>query len=374
MNALTRSRLRQTAAVFRLEIGKTLFSRRGLWIYLLAALPVLLFVLAGIFAGHRAAERAAWIASETAARHGQPLTAADLGAIQTGMSEADVRQRLGPPADFDTFSFPSRTPQGRRVRVHGLNLYYAVPEANYEIGLLDGKVDAIRSRSTPGFSELVTAFASVYQFFMLRLAIFFGCLGIFMNLFRGELLDKSLHFYFLAPMRREVVLAGKFLAGLGAAALIFLASVVVQILVLGAQLPAPARAEFLSVQHGWHQIAAYLAVTLLACAAYGAFFCAAGLFTKNPILPAAILLVWEGINPFLPALLKKISIIYYLNALLPTRLNAAPGTPSLFSLLISDPDALAPVWATLGLLLVAAALLALAARRVRRLELDYTAE
>ena len=40
-------------------------------------------------------------------------------------------------------------------------------------------------------------FAGVFQFFFLRLAIFFGCLGIFMNLFRGEMLDKSLHFYLL---------------------------------------------------------------------------------------------------------------------------------------------------------------------------------
>lgn len=374
MNPLTRSRLRQTLAVFRLEIGKTLLSRRGLWIYLLAALPLLLFVMAGIFAGHRAAERAAWIASETAARHGQPLTDADFSSLPAGVTEAELRRRLGPPADFETFSFPSRTPQGHRVRVHGLNLFYAVPGTNYEIRLLDGRLDSIQSRSTPGSGALVNIFASVYQFFMLRLAIFFGCLGIFMNLFRGELLDKSLHFYFLAPVRREVVLAGKFLAGLAAAALIFLISVAAQVVVLGSQLSAPARAEFLAVQHGWHQILVYFAITLLACLAYGAFFCAAGLFTKNPILPAAILLVWEAANPFLPALLKKFSIIYYLNALLPTRLNAGPGTPALFSLLISDPDALAPLWATLGLLLVATALLACAARRVRRLELDYTAE
>ena len=43
--------------------------------------------------------------------------------------------------------------------------------------------------------------------------IFFGCLGIFMNLFRGEVLDRSLHYYFLAPVRREVLVIGKYLAG-----------------------------------------------------------------------------------------------------------------------------------------------------------------
>src|SRR3954454_6057214 len=46
-------------------------------------------------------------------------------------------------------------------------------------------------------------FAGIFQFFYLRIAIFFGCVGIFMNLMRGEMLDKSLHYYLLAPVRRE---------------------------------------------------------------------------------------------------------------------------------------------------------------------------
>jgi hypothetical protein len=33
-------------------------------------------------------------------------------------------------------------------------------------------------------------------------------------LFRGEIVEKSLHYYFLSPMRRELLVAGKFLAGL----------------------------------------------------------------------------------------------------------------------------------------------------------------
>ena len=64
-------------------------------------------------------------------------------------------------------------------------------------------------------------FAGIFQFFYLRIAIFFGCVGIFVNLFRGEMLDKSLHYYLLAPIRREVLLAGKFVSGLVAAITIF---------------------------------------------------------------------------------------------------------------------------------------------------------
>src|ERR1700694_4757195 len=63
------------------------------------------------------------------------------------------------------------------------------------------------------FGSDTTIFATAFQLFYLRLGVFFGCVGIFMNLFRGEVLDRSLHYYFLAPIRREVLLVGKFLAG-----------------------------------------------------------------------------------------------------------------------------------------------------------------
>ena len=84
---------RQIVAVVRLELKKTLFARRGLWIYFLAFAPVLLY-----------------------AAHSFVLIKA-----------------------------------GRRG----------------------------------DFGEDTHMFAAVFQFFYLRLAIFFGCVGIFINLFRG---------------------------------------------------------------------------------------------------------------------------------------------------------------------------------------------
>ena len=88
-------------------------------------------------------------------------------------------------------------------------------------------------------------FATVFQFFYLRLAIFFGCVGIFTNLFRGEMLDKSLHFYLLAPIRREVLLVGKYLAGLIATVVIFTTSTALQLLAMGWHLTGPAMTEYL---------------------------------------------------------------------------------------------------------------------------------
>ena len=46
-------------------------------------------------------------------------------------------------------------------------------------------------------------------------------MGIFSNLFRGEMLEKTLHYYYLTPMRRELLVAGKYLAGLAVALVLF---------------------------------------------------------------------------------------------------------------------------------------------------------
>ena len=56
------------------------------------------------------------------------------------------------------------------------------------------------------FTGTAMVYAHVYQF-ILRVVVYAGCVWIFMNLFRGEVLDRSLHYYFLAPIRREVLVA-----------------------------------------------------------------------------------------------------------------------------------------------------------------------
>lgn len=177
------------------------------------------------------------------------------------------------------------------------------------------------------------------------------------------MLDKSLHFYFLAPVRREVVMAGKFLAGLVAAVVIFAGSAALQLALL-------ARVSGAGLGH----FGAYLGVTALACLGYGAVFLAAGLLFKNPIVPAVALLLWESLNPFLPALLKKISVIYYLTQICPVSVASGPGVSPLFALLVATPDVISRSAAVVGLLVLAALVLAYSALRVRRLEIDYTSD
>ena len=55
--------------------------------------------------------------------------------------------------------------------------------------------------------------AGIIQLYYFRLGIFFACMGIFTWLFRGEIVERTLHYQFLVPVRKEVLVVGKFLAG-----------------------------------------------------------------------------------------------------------------------------------------------------------------
>jgi len=61
---------------------------------------------------------------------------------------------------------------------------------------------------------------------------------------------------------------------------------------------------------GLSQLGSYVLVTALACIGYGAVFLMCGILFRNPMIAAAVVWVWENLNPFLPTLLKKISVIF----------------------------------------------------------------
>ncbi|MEE8586923.1 MAG: hypothetical protein V3T83_18945, partial [Acidobacteriota bacterium] len=73
----------------------------------------------------------------------------------------------------------------------------------------------------PGIAQASMFYAGMFQTLMLHLVIFFACVITFTNLFRGEVLEHSLHYYFLCPVRREVLVVGKYIAGQFASWIIF---------------------------------------------------------------------------------------------------------------------------------------------------------
>src|SRR5437588_12308693 len=185
-----------------------------------------------------------------------------------------------------------------------------------------------------------------------------------MNLFRGEIVDRSLHYYFLSAVRREVLVAGKYLSGLLTSIVLFTTvTVVCMLLVFFSHYYAESSRLFLDGP-GMSQLFWYVTITILACIGYGALFLVVGLFFRNPIIPALALYGWEAINFLLPPLLKKISVIHYLNSLTPV--PAPEATP--FAV-VAEPT---PAWIAIpGLLIVTALVMIIASTRIRRMEINY---
>jgi hypothetical protein len=234
----------------------------------------------------------------------------------------------------------------------------------------DGKLRGKNVRRLLDFEEDRAIFAGIFQYFYLRLAIFFGCLGIFMYLFRGEMANRTLHFWFLAPARREVLLAGKYAAGLIASAVIFGGGA----LLMFAAMIWPHDA--VEVQAYWNaggmgHVFWYAAAAALGCVGYGSVFLAVGVYVRNPIIPAAVLLIWEGANGILPHVLQKMSILYYLQSLCPVPAPMDDDVPMLIRLLAAPAAPASRPGAILGLLLLTAFVLWIGGLAVRRMQISY---
>lgn len=346
---------KQALTIARLEAKKAFFSRRGLWVYLLALFPCVIFL------GH-----AIEVKYKQGRWSGQRVTeAALLENLPNGISHEDVRAKLGEPI--------SENVRTRRNRPERRWMTYYDGSRQHMLRFEDGRLIGKGSSRAVSLEEDSQVFAGVFQYFYLRLAIFFGCLGIFINLFRGEMLDKTLHFWFLAPARREVLLVGKYGAGLLASTVIFGgAAILTFLLMLWPQNPTELSAYWNGP--GPSHLFWYATAAVLGCVGYGSVFLAAGLLVRNPILPAVVMLIWEGANGFLPAWIQKLSVLYYLQSLCPFPPPMESDVPALLKLLLSPAEP-APAWgAVLGIVGVTCLVLFVASRSVRRLEINYSTE
>jgi hypothetical protein len=215
-------------------------------------------------------------------------------------------------------------------------------------------------------SAATTFYAGLYQAFILRVVIFLACVSIFGGLIRRETLDRSLHYYFLSPIRRELLVAAKFLTGLLVSFVLFGLSTVVNFILAYVPHESAGARQFFFGGPGFGHLAAYLLVTFLACVGYGAVFLFFGFFFKSPALPALAVFGWESIHFLLPPLLKKASVIHYLQSLCPVPVSEGP-----FAMLADAPN---PWFAVPGLLIFAALMIFVSALKIRRMEIRYEEE
>jgi ABC-type transport system involved in multi-copper enzyme maturation permease subunit len=211
--------------------------------------------------------------------------------------------------------------------------------------------------------------AGIIQFYYIRLGIFFGCLGIFSRLIRGEMVERSLHFYLLSPVRREVLLLAKFVAGSISAIALFATAIIADFALMYAGFGAAGQ-DYIFHGPGLGQLEGYLAVIVLGCLGYGAVFLLLSMVFRNPTPAAMLVMGWEAINPVMPSLLQKISVASYLRHLMPI---TVPGD-GIFALLTVQTEPVPTSLAVLGLLVLIALVLAYSCVRIRRLEIRYTTD
>lgn len=359
------SRRRQAWTITRIELGRVFISRRAFWVYALALFPSLIFMV------YHAQVKFRTMSLSSAAM----ITPAQLDAIHAGETADAIVERLGKAVN----DFEWKTPRRDREKEEQVLIAYRRQtyfDGRREARLFyeDGTLVSKTTNLLKDFEEDRRIFAGVFQFFYLRLAIFFGCLGIFMNLFRGEMLDRTLHYWFLAPARRDVLLAGKYCAGLIASTVIFSVGALLCFGLMVWPHSSPEVQAFWRSAGMWH-VFWYAAAAAFGCVGYGSVFLAAGLVLRNPVIPAAILLSWESVNGFLPELLQKASILYYLRSLCPV---PAPmmgaDAPALIQLLLAPASPASRSGAVFGILAITAAVLWLARRAIMRMQITYGGE
>jgi len=218
-------------------------------------------------------------------------------------------------------------------------------------------------------SDDTNVLAGIIQFYYVRLGIFFGCLGIFSRLIRGEMIERSLHFYLLSPVRREILLLAKFVAGSISALLLFGTAILADFVLMYASY-GPAGRDYVFNGPGLGQLEAYLAIVVLACLGYGSVFLLLSMMFKNPTPAALLVLGWEAINPVLPSLLQKISVASYLRHLMPVSIPVE----GILAILTVETEPVSGWVATLGLLLLILVVLVYSCYRMRSLEIRYTTE
>lgn len=164
-----------------------------------------------------------------------------------------------------------------------------------------------------------TIFGMMVWLFYVRFVV--PVLGVFYGtaLIADEVEQKTITYLFTRPVRRSAVLIGKYLAYLVATLLLVLPATVLLYL---AAVPIGQG----SLGGSFPSLLADLGMLAVGLAAYGALFALVGTTLKRPIVIGLVFTFgWEPAVLFFPGYLKRVTVGYYLQALVP---HAMPGDSS----------------------------------------------
>jgi ABC-type transport system involved in multi-copper enzyme maturation permease subunit len=185
------------------------------------------------------------------------------------------------------------------------------------------------------------------------LGVFYGT-----SLIADEVDDKTITYLFTRPVRRGAVVVGKYMAYLLCTTLVVLPSVMIVyfLMVPFRQIPA----SFIS-------LVVDLGVLGLGLAAYGALFALVGTALRRPLLAGLVFVFgWELVTLVLPGYLKRFTLAYYLQPLVPHAMPTGDTVSLLQGAMFREPPSIA---VSIGVLVLATVVsLALAGRGVEQRE------
>ena len=185
------------------------------------------------------------------------------------------------------------------------------------------QIDGVKVGSGAIFGLMVWVF--YLRFAVPVLAVFYGT-----SLMADEVEDKTITYLFSRPIPRGAVLFGKYLAYLVCTVAVVLPSVVVVYLLI---LSRPGG----SLAGGFVDLVKDLVVIVLGLAAYGAVFAWVGAQFKRPLLTGlAFVFAWEPAILVIPGYLRRFSVAYYLQGLVPQAMPADDSTVSLLTSLFRE--------------------------------------
>lgn len=190
-------------------------------------------------------------------------------------------------------------------------------------------------------------------------------LGVFYGtaLVADEVEDKTITYLFTRPIRRGAVLLGKYLAYLVCTVLLVLPSV---ILVYFLMMPVGEG----SIGRGFPALVVDLGVLIAGLAAYGAVFGLVGARLRQPLVIGLVFVFgWEPGVLLLPGYLKRFTVAYYLQALVPHTMPDDSTVSALLQVFREVPTASASL-AALGVITGAALWMAIRSVETR----DYILE
>jgi ABC-2 type transport system permease protein len=190
------------------------------------------------------------------------------------------------------------------------------------------------------------------RFAVPALGVFYGT-----SLIGDEVEDKTITYLFTRPIPRRSIVMGKYLAYVVCALSVVLPSVMIVFMLM---------VPFREMGASFGTVLADLGILAAGLAVYGAVFLLAGVTLKRPLVAGLVFAFgWEQITLLMPGYLKRFTIAYYLQALMP---QAMPTDDTLLLLQAVTQGAPSVTTSLLWLLAVLVVALILAMRAVERRE------